>query len=79
VYPRNDGNAHLFTGGSQNVLGLVLPGYLKAVDETHEGDVLTPMPCKISQELVKVGQEFKNSLGGNEDGACHSCDPKCDR
>jgi hypothetical protein len=45
----NDGNVHLFSGGSQTVLERPLPGYLKAVDETHEGDVLTPMPCKISQ------------------------------
>jgi hypothetical protein len=81
----NDGKVHMFSGGKQTVLGLPLPGYLQAVDETHEGDVLTPMPCKISQ-VYKLWFTCKGfghdrprseegrcvgAFGGNEDGACY--------
>jgi len=51
---------HLFSGGVHTIFEYPTPSYLKAAGELgHFGDVVTPMPCKISQIMVKAGDMVK--------------------
>eukprot|EP00842_Homolaphlyctis_polyrhiza_P005907 jgi/Hompol1/6317/HPOL_001076-RA len=51
---------HIFFNGNKHVLFMPVPAYLQT--EAHgagHGTVVTPMPCKISQVLVKPGDIVK--------------------
>lgn len=51
---------HLFSQGVHSLLLRPEPAYLKPLGTANEeGDVLSPMPCKISQVLVTKGQQVK--------------------
>lgn len=40
-------------------LELEIPGFLlTSSSASHTGDIITPMPCKISQVMVKAGNEL---------------------
>ncbi|KAJ3223675.1 Methylcrotonoyl-CoA carboxylase subunit alpha, mitochondrial [Clydaea vesicula] len=50
---------HLFCDGKHTILGYPMPEYLKANSDVKVGDVITPMPCKISQILCKAGEKVE--------------------
>ncbi|KAH6570365.1 hypothetical protein BASA61_009203 [Batrachochytrium salamandrivorans] len=51
---------HIFVDGCRHIVYLPVPAYLKANEsDINHGNVVTPMPCKISSVLVKEGDHVK--------------------
>ncbi|EGF76798.1 hypothetical protein BATDEDRAFT_92361 [Batrachochytrium dendrobatidis JAM81] len=51
---------HVFVDGTRHVVYIPLPAYRQnESNEGGHGSVVTPMPCKISQVMVKVGETVK--------------------
>jgi len=53
-------SVHIFTDDGERIaLALPEPEFLKATAGASAGSVITPMPCKITQVLVKAGDTVK--------------------
>ncbi|KAI8923457.1 carbamoyl-phosphate synthase L chain, ATP binding domain-containing protein [Entophlyctis helioformis] len=59
VHSASDDAMHVFFDGTKHVVYVPIPAYRAVASDAGHGSVLTPMPCKISQVLVKAGDEVK--------------------